>query len=457
MNKYGFITTLFTKDLSIRMLLMSAALLFVTNLTLAQGIPQCELPQFGRINIDPDFEVNGSGQNVDTIEFWKAPDSSETLMFVTAKGNQLVEVWKYPFQNNEQPPLTNTTFNNSQVNGLAIDQDTDKLYVAIGDPSSTVSVFSIPDLTFQMNFNKQGVNYHSEPNLTLLNLNNGNKNIYVSADFIVYIHDAVTGSYISEFVPEEGLETMAADSFYQRIYIPDENNRTGIYVYNPDGTPYTGNGSNQFGQGVFDADAEGIIVYNCPINNSIDNGEGFIVVSDQRLDKTDFEFFDRQTWEHLGTLNLTGVSNTDGIASFPYPLPDYPLGVFAALDNDHAVAIVGWDKIFDKIFSTTDVKNEDGIPKKFELNQNFPNPFNPSTEIRFSIPAPLSSPFAEVGFVTLKVYDVLGNEIAMLVNEEKSAGNYKVNFDASALTSGIYFYTLKTGSFVQTKKMILLR
>ncbi len=421
----------------------------IGSFTQAQSMPPCELPQFGRITIDPDIEVNGSGQNIDTIEFWKAPDSSETLMFVSAKGNQLVEVWQYPFEGNELPPLTHSTFNNSQVNGLAIDQETDLLYVAIGNPSSTVSVFSIPDLTFQMNFNKSGADYKSEPNMTILNLTNGNKNIYVSADFIVYIHDAVTGNYISEFVPEKGLETMAADDFYQRIYIPDENNRTGIYVYNPDGTPYTDNGSNQFGQGVFDADAEGIFIYNCPINNPVDNGSGFIVVSDQRTDKTDFEFFDRVTWEHLGTLNITGVSNTDGIASYPYPLPDYPFGVFAALNDDHAVTIVGWNKIFDAILNTTNVEDKNETPEEFNLYQNYPNPFNPGTKIKYAI--------GKKQYASLKVYDVLGNEVAVLVNEVKPAGEYEVEFNAVGLPSGIYMYKLTAGTFVHTRKMLLIK
>lgn len=89
------------------------------------------------------------------------------------------------------------------------------------------------------------------------------------------------------------------------------------------------------------------------------------------------------------------------------------------------------------------------IPNKFLLEQNYPNPFNPSTRIKYSIPTS--------EFVTLKVYDVLGNEVAALVNEEKPAGSYEVTFDASQLSSGIYFYTLKVGSFIETKKMTFLK
>jgi len=89
------------------------------------------------------------------------------------------------------------------------------------------------------------------------------------------------------------------------------------------------------------------------------------------------------------------------------------------------------------------------IISDYILEQNYPNPFNPTTTIKYSIP--------ELSFVTLKVYDVLGNEIANLVNEAKSAGSYEVIFDGTGLPSGIYFYQLKEGSFIQTKKMILLK
>jgi hypothetical protein len=97
---------------------------------------------------------------------------------------------------------------------------------------------------------------------------------------------------------------------------------------------------------------------------------------------------------------------------------------------------------------------EGDIPEKFILNQNYPNPFNPSTKISWQSPVS--------GWQNLKVYDVLGNEIATLMDEHKSAGNYEVEFNLDtgnnpALTSGIYFYQLKAGDKVETKKMLLLK
>ncbi len=95
------------------------------------------------------------------------------------------------------------------------------------------------------------------------------------------------------------------------------------------------------------------------------------------------------------------------------------------------------------------VEQKPNIVSDFKLYQNYPNPFNPSTVISYQLP--------EAGRVSLKIYDLLGREIVSLVNEEKQAGNYQVQFDASNLASGLYFYRLKTEKFVETKKMILLR
>ncbi len=86
---------------------------------------------------------------------------------------------------------------------------------------------------------------------------------------------------------------------------------------------------------------------------------------------------------------------------------------------------------------------------EFLISQNYPNHFNPIIKIKYQIP--------ELSFVTLKVYDVLGNEISKLVNEEKFVGSYEVEFDASTLPSGIFFYRLQADNFVVTKKMVLLR
>ncbi len=101
------------------------------------------------------------------------------------------------------------------------------------------------------------------------------------------------------------------------------------------------------------------------------------------------------------------------------------------------------------ISSTSGTNDENSIIKLFELDQNYPNPFNPSTTISYSIP--------KEGYVTLKIYDILGNEVSTLVSDRQTAGNYKIEFNGENLSSGIYFYTLRHGRFSSTKKMILMK
>ncbi len=97
----------------------------------------------------------------------------------------------------------------------------------------------------------------------------------------------------------------------------------------------------------------------------------------------------------------------------------------------------------------TSVEEDNQLPVEFSLEQNYPNPFNPSTKIKYSVP--------QSSKVVIKVFDVLGSEVATLVNEEKAVGSYEVEFIANNVTSGIYFYKLQAGSFVETKKMIILK
>lgn len=128
------------------------------------------------------------------------------------------------------------------------------------------------------------------------------------------------------------------------------------------------------------------------------------------------------------TIRCLGILGTDLFAGFyGYSVKRRPLSDFG-------------------ITAVNDVKD---LPANFSLSQNFPNPFNPSTRIQYQV--------SSITNVSLKVYDILGNEAATLVNEQKPAGIYEVEFDANQLTSGIYFYKLQAGSFVEAKKMILIQ
>ena len=95
------------------------------------------------------------------------------------------------------------------------------------------------------------------------------------------------------------------------------------------------------------------------------------------------------------------------------------------------------------------IKEISGNPNVYSLNQNYPNPFNPATMVRFSI--------AEQGLVTLNVYNLLGEKVATLVNNELASGSYEVDFNAANYSSGIYFYTITANNYFATKKMILLK
>ena len=127
---------------------------------------------------------------------------------------------------------------------------------------------------------------------------------------------------------------------------------------------------------------------------------------------------------------------------------------FLTFNGGHDALLENWEQMYDWVRQFTNervTKTDDKaqIPICSMLFQNYPNPFNPATQISYALSAS--------GFVSLKVYDVLGKEVATLVNELKEAGSYEVKFDALKLSSGIYFYRITAGSFIQTKKMVVAK
>jgi hypothetical protein len=121
------------------------------------------------------------------------------------------------------------------------------------------------------------------------------------------------------------------------------------------------------------------------------------------------------------------------------------------IDSFYNIQSVGSIALVDDIYfdQANDINDQDNFPVEYSLWQNFPNPFNPSTKIKYSVP--------QFSNVELKLFDVLGNEIETLVDEEKTAGTYEVTWYAVQLPSGVYFYQLKASGYLETKKMILLR
>jgi hypothetical protein len=162
-----------------------------------------------------------------------------------------------------------------------------------------------------------------------------------------------------------------------------------------------------------------------------------------------------------GSWGYITVNDTNVTKIFRFRLDDYNFVIEDTIGTISAQAPLSYPRIkmYDGViyvlangiyyFLPTDVKPEPQIPQKFMLYQNYPNPFNPSTTISYDLP--------ERSRVKLSIYNILGQEVATLVNGEQEPGRYNINFDASGLPSGIYFYTLQTPYFTKTNKMVLVK
>jgi len=174
------------------------------------------------------------------------------------------------------------------------------------------------------------------------------------------------------------------------------------------------------------------------------------VDSDGDIDVLSAFFYDDKIdlYENDGNENFTPHTITN---SADYAFSVYAVDVDGDGDIDVLSASAGDNKIawYENLGPVGIESNSNEIPIEYSLSQNYPNPFNPTTTIKYQIP--------EISFVTLKVYNVLGNEIKTLVNEEKPTGTYNVTWHAKNLPSGVYFYQLQAGSFIDVKKMILLK
>ena len=169
----------------------------------------------------------------------------------------------------------------------------------------------------------------------------------------------------------------------------------------------------------------------------VDDGSG-----QTRVELQDGNHFYHNLWDSTllanpNFINITDSSTFTGLAGYLYfSFSNYKL-------------IPRYNSDFEGFDDPTSVENDVKVPAKFVVNQNYPNPFNPSTVISYSIP--------KEGLVTVKIYNVLGQEVKTLVNQFQSAGSYKINFDASELSTGVYFYSVKAGDFNQVKKMVLVK
>jgi hypothetical protein len=151
------------------------------------------------------------------------------------------------------------------------------------------------------------------------------------------------------------------------------------------------------------------------------------------------------------------ITNSDGDSIITLDEKNLALRTNDFYDSEYRIYVEAFDQSGNSAIDSMDVYFDNGIssiddhtvPSKFNLYQNYPNPFNPATLIKYQLPVS--------GNVTIKVFDVLGNLIVKLVNDYKPAGSYSISFDASKLCSGVYFYRLQAGNYVETKKMLLLK
>jgi len=186
----------------------------------------------------------------------------------------------------------------------------------------------------------------------------------------------------------------------------------------------------------------------------LDDRFDFILSSQSIIDQGGIDYVEDSYWAY----GNDGLHWNKSIHDPPNQSVSTEIAIALYFVSDHLPVVAEFD-----FGVVSDVNDEIINPEEFVLYQNYPNPFNPTTKIKFQIPtSPLNpSPYQGEGqrerFITLIVYDVLGNEITTIVNEEKSAGTYEIEFDASNLPSGVYMYRLTAGNLSLSKKLILLK
>jgi hypothetical protein len=165
-------------------------------------------------------------------------------------------------------------------------------------------------------------------------------------------------------------------------------------------------------------------------------------------------YFGGISMDNIADVIMTGEATSDGFGGSVSTAGDvngdrYSDVIVGASLNDAGGTMAGRAYIYFIYQSGSYVEVDVNIINNYLLRHNYPNPFNPTTKIKYQIP--------QLSFVTLKIYDVLGSEVALLVQGEKSLGSYQVEFNATGLPSGVYFYRLQAGNFVETKKMVLMK
>jgi Secretion system C-terminal sorting domain/Domain of unknown function (DUF362) len=205
----------------------------------------------------------------------------------------------------------------------------------------------------------------------------------------------------------------------------------------------------------------------------------FLSLDPVAIESVGFDFLRAEFTPSRGLNTYVQMNGTDDYLHQAADPTTWPTGIVYDPDSTGTpIASLGthehWNNAVDKCYSrdlkigngieliklpqsTNAVDRTPAIVSSFQLDQNYPNPFNPVSEIGFRLPASGQAGIAKGSYVTLRVFDVLGHEVATLLNERKTAGTYTVQFNGTGLASGVYFYRLTADNFVQTRKMILAK
>lgn len=260
-------------------------------------------------------------------------------------------------------------------------------------------------LSVSPDFFRRGLNFNTNSN-TLFATG------YKEPNYILYASSNFGDNFDSVMVGFNIVETNGLYSFANYITLADANSLGGIFISSDNGQSWSK------------------LIYNKNMRSIYIGKEGTLLA---------------------GALDSIYYSNNYGISltSISYQLKDMNYVTEITTDINNIIFFGTYIEGLYEIDLITGIDDEINLINKYYLSQSYPNPFNPITKIKFSIPQ------SEV--IQIKIYDVLGKEIQTLLNEYKTTGSYEVDFDASSLSSGIYFYRMISGSYSETKKMILLR
>ena len=418
------------------------------------------VPLFAELSKPP--EDHGT---MDSIALYVASDASQSLVFVTDKDESYLEMHN---------PVTEEYV--GRIGGAG--SDAGKLLypngvgVAYGVPTGSgkkdllfvverdnhrVSIFSLPDKNFVAHFGASeleqpyGIAFYwkgNELQAWITETEPSPDRVFVYR--ILPEGAGLKGVLDFQFETAGYLESIVIDPVSQRALICDEGDGHDVMVYDLQGNLVT-----RFGQGLFVNEPEGIAIYD------LGNSEGYIIVSDQNAEPTEYEVFNRKTYQSLG--HFSGpTTTTDGIALTQAALPNLPKGSFYAMHSDDVVHIYDWAEIATamnlqtKVISprTSVAETRMETPRDFEVLSNYPNPFNPATTIRYRVD--------RLAPVRLEIFTLRGERVMSLINATQAPGEYRIVWDGRSesgqrVASGAYWASLQMGGSAYARKVLLVK